>query len=96
MRVERGDAWVAWAATIVEMTRAAAKLLQEALELGEADRIDLAAELLATVNGPADADWEQAWGAELDRRTAEADRTGNAGDTWEEVRAHVLSRTRGV
>lgn len=83
-------------AIIVPVTRAAAELLQEAVELDEADRIDRAAELLATANGPADADWEEAWGAELDRRTAEADRTGNAGDTWEEVRAHVLSRARGA
>ena len=79
---------------VVRMTRTAARL-QEALESGEADRVDRAAESLAAVNGPADADWEQAWGAELDRRTADADRTGNAGDTWEEVRADVLCGTRG-
>ena len=74
------------------MTRATAELLREALELTPAERLDLAAELLATVDGPADADWERAWGDELERRADEADLAAVAGDDWAAVRARVLSR----
>ena len=51
----------------------------EALNLGEADRLRLAAELIDSVEGPADPAWERAWSAELDRRAAAADARGGAG-----------------
>jgi putative addiction module component (TIGR02574 family) len=71
------------------MTRAVASLLRDALDLSEAERIDLASELLASVDGPADADWDDAWAAELDRRADEADGSGDHGDSWADVRARI-------
>jgi putative addiction module component (TIGR02574 family) len=68
----------------------------EALNLGEADRLRLAAELIDSVEGPADPAWERAWSAELDRRAAAADarelRGESRGIPWSEVRAGVLKR----
>jgi hypothetical protein len=43
------------------VTKASAKILTEALALSAEERVELASELLASVDGPADADWEQAW-----------------------------------
>ena len=43
------------------MTKAANEVLTEALALTPQERMDLAAELLASVDGPADPDWEPAW-----------------------------------
>lgn len=68
----------------------------EALNLDEADRLRLAAELIDSVEGPADPDWERAWGAELDRRSDAADdreaRGEPRGVEWAEVRASILRR----
>ena len=70
--------------TMSSVTKASAKLLHEALALSTEERMDLAAELLASVDGPADPAWEAAWQAEIDRRVTEA-------DACAEVRARVLS-----
>jgi putative addiction module component (TIGR02574 family) len=49
------------------------KLRAEALNLPEADRAELAQELVASLDGPADADAQQAWDAEILRRLGEID-----------------------
>ncbi len=74
------------------VTKASAKVLTDALALTTEERMDLAAELLASVDGPADPDWEQAWQLELDRRAAEADQSGTPPAEWSEVRARALSK----
>ncbi len=74
------------------MTKAATKLLSEALALTPEERMELAAELLASVDGPADPDWEQAWQAELDRRTASSEASTTPPAEWSEVRARVLGK----
>ena len=74
------------------MTKAATKLLTEALALSPEERMDLAAELLASVDGPADPDWEQAWQAELDRRANTSDASTAPPAEWSEVRARVLRK----
>jgi putative addiction module component (TIGR02574 family) len=74
------------------MGQALRKLTEQALALDERDRLALAADLIDSVEGPADAAWASAWSAELDRRVAEADRTGDRGRPWDEVRAELLSR----
>ena len=74
------------------MTNAANKVLTEALALTPDERMDLAAELLASVDGPADPNWEPAWQVELDRRAAAADASSTAPAEWSEVRARVLSK----
>ncbi len=62
----------------------------EAMALDPADRLRLAAELLDSVEEPADAGWATAWSAELDLRVAEAERTGDEGRPWDAVRADLL------
>jgi putative addiction module component (TIGR02574 family) len=74
------------------VTSASAKILTEALALTPEERVDLAAELLASVDGPADPDWEHAWQSEVDRRATAADARGTPPAEWSEVRARVLSK----
>jgi putative addiction module component (TIGR02574 family) len=74
------------------VTKASAKILTEALALTPDERMELAAELLASVDGPADPDWEQAWQVELDRRATAADASSAPAAEWSEVRARVLSK----
>lgn len=62
----------------------------EAMALDPADRLRLAAELLDSVEEPTDAGWASTWSAELDRRVAEAERSGDRGRPWDEVRAVLL------
>jgi len=49
------------------------KVRAEALGLSEAERAELAHELVASLDGPAEADAESAWDAEILRRLAEVD-----------------------
>ena len=74
------------------VTKAANEVLTDALALTPEERMDLAAELLASVDGPADPDWEQAWQVELDRRAAASDASTNPPAKWSEVRARVLGK----
>ena len=50
-----------------------AALRQQALELPEADRAELARDLVASLDGPGDADVADAWDKEILRRLAEID-----------------------
>src|SRR4051812_26466907 len=59
-------------ARILCVTVAANHLLSAALDLSEPERVELASRLLASVEDAYDPAWEEAWLAELDRRTAAA------------------------
>ncbi len=74
------------------MSDAAHKILQEVLALPENERLELASEIIASVDGPRDADWDAAWVAELDRRTEAAKHRGESGSDWTDVRARILKR----
>jgi putative addiction module component (TIGR02574 family) len=74
------------------MSRAVRKIVDDALALPDEDRLAIAAELIDSVEGPDDAEWTSAWSAEIDRRVAEADRTGDRGQPWSQVRAELLER----
>ncbi len=63
-----------------------------ALALDAADRLRLASELIDSVEGPEDPGWSQAWASELDRRVADAERSGERGRPWNEVRSDLLKR----
>ena len=67
-------------------------ILSEAMTLPEGDRLALASELLASIDGPPDADWEQAWLQELDRRVKAAEERNAPSADWAEVRTRILSR----
>lgn len=72
------------------MTRPARQLLSRALKLSESERLQLASELIASIDGPPDADWDEAWLTELDRRIKSAQSRPGAGQEWSEVRARIL------
>ena len=61
----------------------------DALNLDEADRLRLAAELIDSVEGHSDPEWDAAWLAELRAR-----RQRGTADvvSWAEARARVLRR----
>jgi putative addiction module component (TIGR02574 family) len=60
------------------MSRSPGALLSEALDLPVDERLKLASDLIASVDGAPDPDWDAAWLAELDRRMDEARRGGSA------------------
>ncbi len=74
------------------MTDAARKLLNDVLGLPEEDRVRIATELLASLDGPADADWDDAWAAELERRQQAAAQRGEPAPEWADARARILGR----
>jgi putative addiction module component (TIGR02574 family) len=74
------------------VTSSARKLLEDALVLPEEERLELASEIIASVDGPSDTDWDAAWLAELDRRTEAAKVRGEAASEWTDVRARLLKR----
>ena len=71
------------------MTERARTLLEEAKRLPEGERADLAAELLATLDGDAEIDVEAAWAGEIERRARRAISGETAGEPWEAVRDRI-------
>ena len=74
------------------MTNAAKQYLKDLLGLSEEDRVQIATELLASLDGPSDRGWDDAWSAELERRQQEAKSRGESGSDWADVRARILAR----
>ena len=75
----------------MHMTGSAQKLLRDALSLPLEDRAAVAAELLASLDGPLEqaADVEAAWAAEIEKR-ARGVLTGQAsGQTWSEAYSEI-------
>jgi len=71
------------------MSRNAAKLLTDALQLPPSERAELATELIASLDGKADRDVETAWAAEIERRVAELEAGRSAGASWDDVRRRI-------
>ncbi len=78
--------------TWAPMSQTARDLATRALGLPEEERLALAAELIDSVEGPADPEWEAAWLEELERRRA---RGVSDAKPWSEVRARLLRRLSG-
>jgi putative addiction module component (TIGR02574 family) len=74
------------------MSAAARKILHDVLALPEDERLEVAAEIIASLDGAPDANWDEAWLAELDRRVDAAKAHGDAGADWADVRARILRR----
>lgn len=75
-------------------SRALEKVRSEALNLPESERAELAYNLVASLDGPADEDVEKAWDAEVMRRLAEIDSgTANLVDR-EELRRRMRDRMK--
>lgn len=71
------------------MTKAAEAILADALQLDVKTRADLAAELLASLEGPADPDVEQAWAAEIERRTRGFEAGTEPVESWDEAKRRI-------
>jgi putative addiction module component (TIGR02574 family) len=70
------------------------KLFQDALQLEQQDRVELAKLLIDSLDPAAEQDVEAAWVREIDRRTAELDAGTAETIPWETVRAR-LRTSRG-
>ena len=68
------------------MSKMGQKVLDEALQLELSERAELAAELLASLDGEPGEDVEAAWAAEIERRAARAQSGEDAGRGWAEAR----------
>jgi putative addiction module component (TIGR02574 family) len=64
-------------------------VLADALRLDEETRAELAAELLASLDGPADPDAEQAWSAQIERRIAAIEQGADPLEPWDQVRRRI-------
>ncbi len=71
------------------MTKSTKAVLAEALRLDPDSRAELAAELLASLDGPADPDAEAAWTAEIERRVAAIEAGAAKLEPWEDVRRRI-------
>jgi putative addiction module component (TIGR02574 family) len=71
------------------MTKAAEAVLAEALRLDVRARAVLAAELLASLDGPADARAEQAWEAEIRRRVEALEAGTEPLESWDDVKRRI-------
>ena len=79
------------------MTSRAQELLREALTLPIAERADVAAELLASLDAAETdhpAEVEAAWASEIERRARRVIAGESAGVAWEDVRAKIDLRRR--
>ena len=71
------------------MSKTGQKVLEDALRLELPERAELAAELLASLDGEPDENVEAAWAAEIERRAARARSGEDPGKPWAEVRDRV-------
>ena len=69
----------------LEVTEQAQAVLATALRLSLEERAELAAELLASLDGEPDEDVEVAWAAEIERRVQRLEQEGSRGRPWQEV-----------
>jgi len=71
------------------MMKNAQTVLADALRLDAGARADVAAELLASLDGPADPDHEAAWAAEIARRVAAIDAGTATLEPWESAKRRI-------
>ena len=74
------------------MTKAAEAVLAEALRLDVKARAEVAAEILASLDGPADPDAESAWADEIRRRVTDIESAAAQLEPWDEVKRRVEKR----
>ncbi len=77
------------------MTEATKTVLAEALRLDVDSRAELAAELLASLDGPADPDAEAAWAVEIERRVAAVEAGTVKLEPWEDVKRRIEKEILG-
>jgi putative addiction module component (TIGR02574 family) len=77
------------------MTDATRNVLAEALRLDVDARAELAAEILASLDGPADPGAEAAWTVEIERRVAAIEAGAMPLEPWENVKRRIEKDTLG-
>ena len=77
------------------MTEATKTVLAEALRLDVDSRAELAAELLASLDGPADLEAEAAWAVEIERRVAAIEAGTVKLEPWENVKRRIEKEILG-
>ena len=77
------------------MTKSAEAVLAEALRLDVKTRAEIASELLASLDGPADPDAEQAWAAEVDRRVKTLEAGTEPLESWDDVKQRIERQILG-
>jgi putative addiction module component (TIGR02574 family) len=77
------------------MTEATKTVLAEALRLDIDSRAELAAELLASLDGPADVDAEASWAVEIERRVAAIEAGTVKLEPWENVKRRIEKEILG-
>ena len=70
------------------------KVLGEALDLTDEERAEVALELVASLDGPRDADAEDAWVAEIERRARRVLADPDGGEDWSAARAEIEAKLR--
>ncbi len=76
------------------MTKAAEKILAEALTLDTNERADLAAKLLASLDGETEEDVDAAWAAEVERRIQDIEAGRAKLVPWEDVERRIEEELR--
>ena len=71
------------------MTKPAQTVLADALRLDPDARAELVAEILASLDGPADVDAESAWDAEIQRRIQAIESGEMRLEPWESVKRRI-------
>jgi putative addiction module component (TIGR02574 family) len=72
------------------MGETAEQLLKRALSLGESDRASLAGALIESLDSGSDADAEEAWDAEIERRIKDLESGSVKTIPWSEVRQRLF------
>lgn len=74
----------------------AKNVLDEGLKLPAVERAGVARELIASLDGPAEEDVDEAWLAEAERRQRDAVDDPTAFEDWTGVRARIAERLRAA
>ena len=80
---------------IAGMTKPAAAVLADALRLDLDARAEVAAELLASLDGPADPDADGAWAIEIERRVAAIEAGTVKLEPWDDVKRRIEKEILG-
>jgi putative addiction module component (TIGR02574 family) len=80
---------------ILGMTKAAKVVLADALRLGPDERAELAVEVLASLDGPADQDAESAWKQEISRRVQAIEAGTVELESWDDVKRRIEKEILG-
>jgi len=78
------------------MMQSAKKILNAALGLPEPDRVKVAEELLATLDGKSQKDADAAWAEEIERRTGEIEHGKVKPVPWSKVKKSAMRRARAT